>query len=317
MKEYDFYHLPEYHCLDSSGKAMLFYFQNESEAFAWPVILREIEGTDYKDVSSVYGYAGPLTNVEKPSKHSVRLFQEGIKTYFTDNQIVSAFSRLHPLFENQPDLLQDWGEVVDMNTTVGVDLTLPEAKQKSQYVHSLRNDINRLEKELQVKQAETKEEIDLFIEIYWENMRRVNATEAYFFWKQYFYDFLETIPSYLFLAYYKGEPISGSLFTVCNGIIESHLSATKNEFLSLSPLKYIWDRIRMFGVAEKNKYMHLGGGYGGKNDTLFEFKSQFSKYRFQFKVWKYIHNQKIYKDLIIAKSETKKNKNDFFPLYRE
>ena len=180
----------------------------------------------------------------------------------------------------------------------------------------MRNDINRLEKELQIKQAETKEEIDSFIEIYWENMRRVNASEAYFFPKQYFHDFLKTIPSYLFLAYSKGKPISGSLFTVCNGIIESHLSATKDEFLPLSPLKYVWDKIRLFGVAEKYKYMHLGGGYGGKNDTLFEFKLQFSKCRLQFKSWKYIHNQKIYKHLINTKSENRKIKNGFFPLYR-
>ena len=81
MKEYDFYHLSEYHRLDSSGKALLFHFRNESEAFAWPIILRDIEETDYKDITSVYGYVGPLANVEKPSKHSIRLFQEEMKAY--------------------------------------------------------------------------------------------------------------------------------------------------------------------------------------------------------------------------------------------
>ncbi|GHT75814.1 hypothetical protein AGMMS50262_12280 [Bacteroidia bacterium] len=318
MKEYDFYHLAEYHRLDTTGKALLFSFQHETEAFAWPVILRDIEGTDYKDITSVYGYAGALANVKKPSKQAIHLFQETIKAYFTENRVVSAFARLHPLFKNQTQLLNDWGEMAEVNITVGIDLTLPEAKQKSQYAHSLRNDINRLEKEgVQIRQAKTKEEIDVFVQIYWENMRRVNASENYFFPTEYFYDFLATIPSHLFLVYYKGKAMAGSIFTICNGIIQTHLSATKDEYLVLSPMKYVWDKIRTFGVEEKAKYIHLGGGYGGKNDTLFEFKSQFSKHRFIFKIWKYIHNQAVYEQLAANKLKEKKSSSSFFPLYRE
>jgi hypothetical protein len=317
MSEYDFYHLAEYHQLDESGKAQLLYFRNSNIVFAFPVIVREIEGTIYKDIASVYGYAGPVSKKFNPDKTTILQFQNELKAYFDKNNIISAFSRLHPLFQNQAVLLGNFGEIVDVNTTIGLDLTLPEPKQRSQYAHSVRNDINRLEREgIRVKKATTKKEIDAFVTIYQENMRRVNASESYFFSHQYFYDFLKSIPSTLLLVYLNDELISGSLYTACNGIVQSHLSATKEDYMSYSPLKYLWDKIRIWGVKEKMNYLHLGGGYGGQNDSLYEFKSQFSKQRFIFQTWRYIHNKAVYDDLVYQRYEKNIPATSFFPLYR-
>lgn len=130
MHEYDFYHLAEYHRLDTSGEAFLLYFANETDAFAFPVIVRNIEGTEYKDITSVYGYAGPLSRKSHPAPEAIRLFQEELKKYLDDNRIISVFARLHPLFEDQSSLLQNRGEVSDTNLTVAIDLTLPEKEQR-------------------------------------------------------------------------------------------------------------------------------------------------------------------------------------------
>ncbi|GHT06171.1 hypothetical protein FACS189423_11020 [Bacteroidia bacterium] len=317
MHEYDFYHLAEYHRLDTSGEAFLLYFANETDAFAFPVIVRNIEGTEYKDITSVYGYAGPLSRKSHPAPEAIRLFQEELKKYLDDNRIISVFARLHPLFEDQSSLLQNRGEVSDTNLTVAIDLTLPEKEQRSQYVHSLKNDINRLHKKgLVIKKAETKEDIDTFIAIYRENMKRVHASAMYFFPDSYFYDFLDTLPATIFLAYYEGTAVSGCLFTACNGIIQTHLSATEDDYLALSPLKYVWDQIRIWGTKEQLQWVHLGGGYGGQNDALFAFKSQFSNRRFVFKVWKYIHHPEAYHRLVQKKYKGNLPDTAFFPLYR-
>ena len=317
MNEYDFYHQAEYHQLDQSGKAQLLYFRNSNTFFAVPVIVRNIEGTIYKDITSVYGYAGPLSKELNPNKKDVLLFQNELKKYFDQNHIITVFSRLHPLFQNQEILLKNLGEIEDVNATVGVDLTLPKSEQRSQYSHSLKNDINRLEKEgIYVKQAQTKKEIDAFVAIYHENMKRVNASEKYYFSNPYFYDFLKSIHSTLLLAYLNDELISGSLYTAYNGIVQSHLSATHGDYLTYSPLKYLWDKIRIWGVKEKMNYLHLGGGYGGQDDSLYAFKSQFSKQRFMFKVWKYVHDETIYNELVSQKYGDNIPVTSFFPLYR-
>ncbi|GHT02480.1 hypothetical protein AGMMS49525_06030 [Bacteroidia bacterium] len=320
MHAYDFYHLSAYHRLDTSGQPLLLYCQTNTDAFALPIIVRDIPHSIYKDITSVYGYAGPLSQTANPSAAAIGLFHEALKTCFDANRIVSMFTRLHPLFRGQlnrqANLLSGLGEIVDLNRTIAIDLTLPEAEQRRQYSHSLKNDINHLKKILTVKEAKSKADIDAFVDIYYENMKRVNASETYFFSKEYFYQFLETIDSTLLLAVYNGQIISGSLFTACHGIVQSHLSATHSEYLHLSPIKYIWDYMRILACENGNAVFHLGGGFGGKDDSLFAFKSQFSKCRFVFQTGRYIHNQACYEQLVAERFNNEVPLSAYFPLYR-
>jgi len=317
MNKYDFYHLAEYHLLEHSGQSLLLCFSSKTTKLVLPVVLRPIDETDFCDITSVYGYAGPLSNQENPDIQAVSEFKKELLHFFDQNKIVSVFSRLHPLFDNQEFILSGLGEIVNTNQTVGIDLSLPEQEQKRQYAHSLKTQINRLKrKNIIIKKAETREEIDFFIEIYNENMKRVNASEMYFFPKDYFYRFLEDLPASLYLAYYEGQAISGSLFTTCNGIVQIHLNATLNDFLNLSPLKLVWDSIRIDSINKKEKWLHLGGGVGGVDDTLFQFKSRFSDTLFLFKTWKYIHNEEIYSRLVSEKYPAIIPQSSFFPLYR-
>ena len=317
MNQYDFYHLAEYHQLEHSGQPLLFHFSSNRISIALPVILRSIGGTEYNDLTSVYGYAGPLSNMKKPDEQVVKNFQKELLHFFDSRRIISVFTRMHPLFANQELLLSGLGNVVDTNQTVGIDLSLSELEQKRQYAHSVKNHINRLKrKNVLVEKVQTKEAIDLFIEIYKENMDRVNASKMYFFPNDYFYRLMKELPASLFLAYYEGRAISGSLFTSCNGIVQPHLSATLNEYLRWSPLKLVWDCIRLDAIQKNEKWLHLGGGVGGADDSLFQFKAQFSDMRFSFKTWRYIHDEKTYARLISEKYPEAVPCAEFFPLYR-
>jgi hypothetical protein len=317
MHDYDFYFLAEYHQLDTSGTPLLLHFQEGSVSIALPVIVRSIEGSIYKDIVSVYGYAGPLINSLPPEPAVIARFQEDLKHLFDSHAIVSVFSRLHSLFPYQQDILEGLGTVSDMNHTVGIDLTLPEKEQRKQYAHSLKHTVNKLRRQgITVQKASTGKEIDIFIEIYRETMDRVNASEMYYFPTEYFHRFLDSIDSFILLAWYEGEAISGSLCTVCNGIVQSHLSATKNNFLHLSPQKLVLEEARLLGLKQACRILHLGGGFKEDKDSLFTFKSQFSKQRFLFKTWKYIHKQEIYDCLTQQKFKENIPDSTFFPLYR-
>ncbi|GHU74585.1 hypothetical protein FACS189413_19330 [Bacteroidia bacterium] len=313
MNQYDFYHLAAYHRLDTLGKAFLLHYHTGNTAFAWSFILREIPNTGYCDITSVYGYAGPLCNRTNPSIEAITDFQQAIYSYFDEQKIVSVFARLHPLLE-QKNILQNLGEVSDSNLTVGIDLSLPENEQQQQYARSLKTQLNRLKNSrLTIEKANTKEEIDTFIQIYIETMNRVKASLYYYFSSEYFYRFLSEIDSSLFLAKYNEEIVSGSLCTFTCGIMQAHLNATRNDFLPQSPLKLVLDFARHEGMNRGMKLLHLGGGKGGSNDSLFEFKSRFSHQHFQFRIWRYIHNPIVYNELTQAKSIIV---SDFFPAYR-
>ncbi|MDL2322929.1 peptidoglycan bridge formation glycyltransferase FemA/FemB family protein [Bacteroidales bacterium OttesenSCG-928-A17] len=313
MLFFDFYHLNEYHRLDTTGESLLFHYKDAQISIAFPLILREIIGTEYYDVSSVYGYPGPLSDCAVFQPESIRSFQEELRSFFDSKRVVSAFSRLHPLFPAQLGILSGLNKIEKSGFTVSIDLLLPESSQRAAYSHSLSYDIRKAIKQgVVLRNAETDADIASFASIYRETMERVNARPYYFFPDEYFLHFVKTINSNILLAVYQDQIIAGTLYTEYNGIIQIHLSATKTDFLKWSPTKYVWDQIREEGCRKKMQILHLGGGAHSREDGISYFKTLFSKRKSDFNTWRYIHNKEVYEQLVGEKS----GDTSFFPLYR-
>src|SRR5690606_2392049 len=313
---YDFHHTAYFHKIDTEFPSKLLYFSDAENFIALPIIIRPIEGTEYFDITSVYGYAGPVYRFDKDyeEKELVAFFQSSFRLFCKEQNIVSVFSRLHPLIE-QKNILPELGNIVDLNKTVSIDLTLSADEQRKVFRKSLKSELNQLRrKEIEVKEAIRKEEIDQFIAIYYETMDRVNATPNYYFSKEYFYEFLNNTDfnSKLIVAVKDKKVIAGAIFKLTDKIMQYHLAGTTEEFIKETPMKLILDEARLLGNETSAESLHLGGGVGGHDDdSLFRFKSGFSKNFKQFSVWKFIVDQEIYDEL----SETKE-KSNFFPLYR-
>ena len=65
IKHSDFYYTYDYHQLsrnDDERPILIKYTEGET-SLIMPLLLRDIEDSNYKDVTSVYGYAGPLITV--------------------------------------------------------------------------------------------------------------------------------------------------------------------------------------------------------------------------------------------------------------
>lgn len=313
---FDFHHTSYFHKIDSPFPSKLFVASLEDDFIALPVVIRPIEHTNYFDVTSVYGYAGPIYSIRDHNNQESlnNYFQKSIKKFFEDNNIVSVFSRLHPLID-QKRILNGMGDIVDLNKTVSINLTLNADEQRASFRKSLKSELNQLRrKEIFVKETNKVEEIDRFIEIYYETMDRVSASPSYYFSKEYFHEFLnnDEFKSKLLIAEKEGQIIAGAIFTMTPKIMQYHLAGTTSEYIRETPMKLILDEARLIGNASSCENLHLGGGVGGSDDdSLFKFKSAFSKDFHQFSVWKYIVNEEIYNEL--SKDKIQSN---FFPLYR-
>jgi lipid II:glycine glycyltransferase (peptidoglycan interpeptide bridge formation enzyme) len=153
-------------------------------------------------------------------------------------------------------------------------------------------------------------------------MRRVNANKEYFFDKKYFLDLLNSsdFDSEVLLAISRktGEVAGGAMFIKKNEIIQYHLSGTSEIYLDLNPLKLLIDEMRIRGTQDNYSYFNLGGGVGAQEDSLFYFKSGFSKYTLPFNVWKYTVNPNIYEDLVQQRKDIRfcKETLRYFPRYR-
>lgn len=318
-KVYDFHHSAFYHKIDNNQECRLCVYTENDSFIAFPIVVRGIPETDFFDFTSVYGYAGPLTNQDIVEVSFLQGFKQAFDSYCIDNNIVCGFTRLNPLIPNQKEILSAVGTVIDLNKTVYIDLTKSMDEQRKEFRKSLKSELNQLRrKDYEVKEATTRDQIDSFVAIYYETMDRVDADKYYYFSKEYFYNFLENkdFDSKLLLAYQGGSITAGAIFTFSRGIMQYHLAGTKNEFIRETPMKIILDEARILGTSLNQNYLHLGGGVGGHDDdSLFKFKSGFSKDFAQFSIWKSIFNENMYNQLVKQRGLENSN-STFFPLYR-
>lgn len=316
---YDFYHTSCYNQLElREGIPKLILAESDEQLVAMPIIVREILGTNWKDVTSAYGYCGIISdtvfgNVKSELKD---FFWSKLLEYFNDIQVITAFSRLHPLIDTY-SFFDQVGRVRDLNQTVSIDLTISPEEQKRQFRKSTKSEINQLKRKgFEVFESNNPEDVDEFIETYWENMKRVGASNYYLFSKEYFKEFLtsDCFTTKLLVAKVGNELAAGAIFTITGRIMQYHLAATREEYTRLAPMKLILDEARNIGYSRKLEFLHLGGGVGGSDeDSLFKFKSGFSKQRHRFRVWQWIINQVAYNELT---SSIETVDNGYFPLYR-
>lgn len=331
---YDFYHLCSYHHiaeLKGEGKAYLFVYKENGKFIAVPFLLRsiwEIEGMkevgkDWLDATSVYGYPGPVSNIPLKKNDILSRFGEALLDIFKEKSIVTAFSRLHPIWQNNSFLKT--GDLICSGKTVSIDLSLPLEEQWRKFRDNHKRDIKKLRSmSIKVYLDDDWKYMEDFIKTYTATMHRAKSLEYYFFDKQYFLLLKKYFGKNLklFVAEYDGQIIGSGLFSLCNSIVQYHLGGINPDFRKFSPLKIIFDKVRIWATGQKAKLFHLGGGVGSCEDSLFHFKAGFSNKHHQFYVWKLEVNPSIFVELRKAHEKWRQENQwelinpDYFPLYR-
>lgn len=315
---HDVYHTLHYHIMDKQGEPMLFVYEEDDTFIALPLIKRGIEDVDFFDFTSSYGYTGPISNKEfnNLSDTVIENFSYSFSDFMQHNRAVSVFSRLNP-FIKQCSFLDKIGGVRNNGRTIYIDLTQSLEEQRKRYDKRLHRQIRQLRKrDFRIKYADTQEEVHLFTIMYHKNMQRLHAHKSYFFDEQYFTDLLknEEFNCKLLLIYDGDKMICGATVIWLDGIIRNHLSATSESHLHCSPSKLLTDEISVIGRELGMKFFHLGGGVGGREDTLFNFKRSFSDLFLSDNIWCYVADEATY-DQLVAQRNIKENK-EYFPLYR-
>ena len=102
LVRHDVYHTTAYHELGGlgrEGESFAFLHREGDLVFVWPYLLTPTEGDcRASDVSSVYGYAGPVSS---PDAEFVARAWEGLQEAWRSQGVVSVFTRFHPLLGNQ------------------------------------------------------------------------------------------------------------------------------------------------------------------------------------------------------------------------
>ena len=319
----DSYHTFDYHNASKAEgeEAVLIHYKENGNSVVLPLLIRNIDFSIYKDATSVYGYPGPITSGSS-SDFNISQFQEELNQCFREHKVISVFSRLNSFIPYQEFCLYKMGNTDTLGRVVYIDLNESPEEQWKRYNRRLRTYINKSRTIYEIKNANIPADLDSFIDLYYQNMRRVNASKEYFFDKKYFLDLINSsdFETEVLLAISRktGEVAGGAMFIKKNEIIQYHLSGTSEIYLDLNPLKLLIDEMRIRGTKENYNYLNLGGGVGAKKDSLFYFKSGFSRYTLPFKVWKYIVNPNAYEDLVLQRNSVPHCDEEllYFPRYR-
>jgi hypothetical protein len=331
---HDFYHKPGYLrlCADQEGGQPLAFVAETGESrFFVPLVVRPIDsgrltsGRLY-DATSPYGYPSPLLRCAENGQTQVEFLEEAIERLLAglrQRGIVSLFLRLHPLLPLPPEPFCRHGMLVHHGETVFVDLTLPEEELWHQTRKEHRRKINRAKRNGCVAEVDHAwSSFDEFFDIYTETMRRVGATDYYFFDRQYFHDLKDELEGALHLgiARVNGSVACAGLFTEVCGIVQFHLSGLRPEYSRDEPVKLMVDFVRRWAKERGNRAFHLGGGVAGQRDSLFQFKSGFSKLRGDFHTWRAVVNADAYQALVAQWQQRAgveaEDPRGFFPAYR-
>lgn len=308
----DFYHSFNYVYLESlrvNGAPKLIVVDTPSGLVGLIMIFRKIPGENkYFDATAVYGYNGVLTS----SALSSADFNTGIaqiKKALAERGCVSFFNRESNFTRYRLPESTETGKVL------AVDLIQdPDVYEKS-LAEGHRQEIKALRKlNYTVVKSTDLKAIQDFQEVYEQTMIRRGAKINYFFSVKYLESVLKIHSSApaLRAVYHEGKMIAGAIFITQGDHIYYMFSGSILGVSRYPAMKLILDQVIRENLNNGKKLLHLGGGLGGKQDSLYKFKFGFGKVILPFYTTQWILLPEVYNRL----SAPIPTETGFFPKYR-
>ncbi|MDF2095823.1 GNAT family N-acetyltransferase [Aquibaculum arenosum] len=322
----DSYHQPGYlHACSQAeeGELCIALAEAAGQRMGVPLLLRSLpDGQVGWDACSPYGYPSPLASTDDPT--SWRALWEGLRGVLAEYGVIAAFFRLHPLLST-PACLEaavGVGRLVAHGPTVFMPLEVSEDTLWSGIRSRFRSNINALKRAGWRYQADDWSLLPVFRAIYAETMTRTGAGAFYHFPAAYFEalrDGLGEGASLHAIFDPEGRPASAALFLRHQGIVQYHLGGTASTALAEAPAKLLFHEAALHFRAQGARVLHLGGGLGGREDSLFRFKAGFSKQSATFHSLRMIVDPGRYarlSGLAVSEAGALPSGEGFFPAYR-
>jgi FemAB family len=335
---HDVYHLPEYILLEARRTKAIpeaILITDGDQIFFVPYLLRRCDdivaekATEIEifDTLSPYGYTGILLSeaaTNNPDFAKQAMLE--MKQIFRAKGVCSAFFRMHPILnDNFCEIFSDDNFTIH-GETISVDLRITESQIWSSTRSGHKSTINKCKRlGMEAKIVPLSEYLDEFTNIYQETMNRVGATQGYYSFDLDYYREMGKILGdklHLCIVNHENEVACVGIYTEVCGIVQSTLGGTKDKFVHLSPSSLETDYARYWAKERGNEFLHLGGGVGASQDSVYSFKKGFSKLQHTFMTLRLIVDEDKYNYLTNLRAKSlntsyeKLLQSGFFPAYR-
>jgi serine/alanine adding enzyme len=274
-------------------------------------IVRDLPGSDARDVITPYGYGGPVgVGEEPPLERFYGLYEE----WCAERGVVSSFIRFHPLFANHrfapPAVhLGFEGRTVGWRLDGGRDLLAGmDGKHRNTVRKAMRAGVT-------VETTPAPRDLTAFADLYKSTMRRLEASDYYFFPAAYWRS-LARMGDQLVLvdALLEGEVIASAICLAGGPWLHYHLGAMADRARDVGATNLLLYEAARRAQEQGSAIFHLGGSAGTGEDSLFAFKRRFSPDDlFEYWIGKIVHDEGAYRRLT---GGAEIDFEGFFPAYR-
>lgn len=282
FKQYEVFYLVGYvHAFEElrNEKAMLFWY-DDGETRAINVVMKRdiaaieefenvIEEGKFFDLQTPYGYGGMIIE----GKNKEKVWEEYTKICKTEN-IVCEFVRFS-LFTNGETYYDGYTETRTHNIVRNLELS--DEDLYADFEHKVRKNLKKAERnELKFIVDEEGKYFEEFLKIYYDTMKRNNASDEYYFPRSFFEKFLQMPTNAAWFHVQKdGQIISTELVIYNENNCYSYLGGTYADYFEYRPNELLKVGIMLWAKQKDIKNFVLGGGYG-TDDGIFKYKKSFA-----------------------------------------
>lgn len=329
MRKLDLYFTPEYGRLYETienAELRAFSYNDQNGEVYYQYLKRPvpflIDGVQYYDAMTPYGYGGPIVLQCKRDKEAelVKGFKDALDRHLKEEQIICEFVRFHPM-EKNAEFFQSIYTLWNRRTAVYTDLSAEDPVVAEFDKHTVQLYRKALRKGVTtvIKQNPDSKTLQMFQDCYFENMKIIGASEYYYFSDSYFDQMRKKMGERLIivLVYYKGELIGADLGFDDNDVYTCHLIGVTEQGRSMNAARVIVAEQVRWAKDHGFKYLFHGcGKTSDENDGLLKFKKFFTKECF-YDCWQgsRMNNIKVYKRLCDMTGNS--DDGTYFPAYRK
>lgn len=295
------------------GRPAYLRLQGVAGDVVFPVLVRDAPG-DRSDVGTPMGYGGPVATGAEPP---VQDFFEAYERWCGENAVVATFARFHPVLGNQ-QLAQGRWHLEHIGHSIGwrVGGRSREDLASTMDAHHRRVLRKASSAEMEVEVEVAPGDLGAFVSLYEETMRRRNASAFYYFPDAYWQQLAVALRDTLVRAdaHVGGELVASIVCLAAPPLLHYHLGASSERGQRLGANHLLFVETAAWAAERGFDLFHLGGGVGGFEDSLYEFKRRFdpggplSAY-----LGKVVHDAEAYRTLS-AGDEI--DYSGYFPAYR-
>jgi hypothetical protein len=272
---------------------------HDGERLAFPLLVR----SDPIDIVTPYGYGGPL-GTPRPD------FAAAYGAWCAERGAVSSFAVLHPLYRNGAPGFQ----VGELGGTIAWPLGVPDlvAAMHKHHRRIVRRAIGE-GYEIAVERDPT--DLGAFIDAYEQTMRRTDAAPFYFFPPAYWEALQRDVGLIRVDVRRDGELLAGVLGMGEPPWLHYHLGGATEAGRGSGASHLALYGLAAWGKEQGYELLHLGGGVGGRADSLLEYKRRFAPDGWiPSLIGKAVHDEPAY--LALAGADAV-DWDGFFPAYRQ